>query len=429
MLDVLCKNKLYRKCKSAIRVTKVRIEIIKRKRNAMQKYLKNDVADLLKDGLDSNAYVRAGGLLLELNLTSCYELADKFCDHILEKLSVISKQRECPEECREAVSSLIVAASRFADLPELRELRSIFTERYGNSLDCYVNKEFVEKLKLTHPTTDATLELMQNIAREAGLLWDSKATEQKLYNPLPAFGHARSNVAGKFQASETPKNDKLSYISKYPKQIDSLNAIQEDIAVRNEQESGQKTTQNVLGEAFDDKKTFDYNPIPPYTKSGIGDNRSKDERLHLVASRNDHDDIAISDCGSSTASSAENDNSENGKKEKELKHLDENESDDEEQWLDRLLMYYSRNKTKRSPKQGVYSSRTKRGTNSDFRATRAALSLSDEQKIEEDTNKKGHARSASFQPELLKGRHVHPKLPDDYDDFLTHLAAIRKGGK
>lgn len=44
--------------KSEIKMTRRRIEIIKRKRNAMQKFLRNDVADLLKNGLDSNAYGR-----------------------------------------------------------------------------------------------------------------------------------------------------------------------------------------------------------------------------------------------------------------------------------------------------------------------------------------------------------------------------------
>lgn len=33
------------------------------------------------------------------------------------------------------------AAARFSDLPELRDLRQIFQERYGNSLECYVNQE------------------------------------------------------------------------------------------------------------------------------------------------------------------------------------------------------------------------------------------------------------------------------------------------
>lgn len=49
--------------------------------------------------------------------------------------------RECPEECKESISTLMFAAARFADLPELRELRSLFAERYGNSLEPYVNKE------------------------------------------------------------------------------------------------------------------------------------------------------------------------------------------------------------------------------------------------------------------------------------------------
>ena len=51
--------------------------------------------------------------------------------------------RECPDECREAVSTLMFAAARFADLPELRELRSLFTERYGKSVESYVNKEVI----------------------------------------------------------------------------------------------------------------------------------------------------------------------------------------------------------------------------------------------------------------------------------------------
>lgn len=56
---------------------------------------------------------------------------------------VLFPYRECPKECREAVSSLIFAAARMADVPELRELRNILTERYGNSLESFVNKEVI----------------------------------------------------------------------------------------------------------------------------------------------------------------------------------------------------------------------------------------------------------------------------------------------
>jgi len=49
--------------------------------------------------------------------------------------------RDCPEECKEAVSSLMDAAARTGDLPELRQLRTLFTDKYGNSLEPYANKE------------------------------------------------------------------------------------------------------------------------------------------------------------------------------------------------------------------------------------------------------------------------------------------------
>lgn len=48
---------------------------------------------------------------------------------------------ECPEECKVAVSSLTYAAARFADLPELRDLRNHFRDKYGDTLEPYVSKE------------------------------------------------------------------------------------------------------------------------------------------------------------------------------------------------------------------------------------------------------------------------------------------------
>lgn len=49
--------------------------------------------------------------------------------------------RDCPPESREAVASLMFAAARFADLRELCELRCIFTQRYGSSMESAINRE------------------------------------------------------------------------------------------------------------------------------------------------------------------------------------------------------------------------------------------------------------------------------------------------
>nr|GFA76807.1 putative vacuolar protein sorting-associated protein Ist1 [Tanacetum cinerariifolium] len=76
-------------------------------------------------------------------VSSCYDFVDQSCLLVLTHLSPMSKQRECPDQCKEAVSTLMFAAARFANLPELRELRTLFVKRYGNSIEPYVNPEQV----------------------------------------------------------------------------------------------------------------------------------------------------------------------------------------------------------------------------------------------------------------------------------------------
>ncbi|KAE8669915.1 hypothetical protein F3Y22_tig00112215pilonHSYRG00324 [Hibiscus syriacus] len=114
MFDLLLKPKFYSKCKSALRINKVRLETIKKKRNAVENFLKKDIADLLKNDLDYNAYGRAEGLMIEQNRTACYKFIEQFSQCISKHVSLMQKQSEFPEECREAVASLIYAAARFA---------------------------------------------------------------------------------------------------------------------------------------------------------------------------------------------------------------------------------------------------------------------------------------------------------------------------
>lgn len=73
--------------KSDIKLTRTRIEMIKKKRNATQKYLRNDIADLLKNGLDINAYGRVKFLSFFLIFfVFCFYL---FCSEFLHYVSLI----------------------------------------------------------------------------------------------------------------------------------------------------------------------------------------------------------------------------------------------------------------------------------------------------------------------------------------------------
>ncbi|KAG4938283.1 hypothetical protein JHK84_044534 [Glycine max] len=56
MFDVLFEPKFHSKCKSRLKLLKMRLETIHKKKSAMQKFLKKDIAGLLSNALDYNAH-------------------------------------------------------------------------------------------------------------------------------------------------------------------------------------------------------------------------------------------------------------------------------------------------------------------------------------------------------------------------------------
>ncbi|CDY49898.1 BnaA05g14950D [Brassica napus] len=170
------KPKFYKKSKSTTSYMKIRLDIVRKKRIAMVNFLKMDIVDFLKNGLEYNAYTRAEMLLEELRIISCYDIIERFCDSISENLSLMLKKRECPEECKEAVSSLIHAAAWVPDVPELKDLRAVFTKRFGSFIHSSVNHELVEKTELrSRPSRELKIQTVKDIAKEFSIDWDPTA--------------------------------------------------------------------------------------------------------------------------------------------------------------------------------------------------------------------------------------------------------------
>ncbi|XP_004235713.1 vacuolar protein sorting-associated protein IST1 [Solanum lycopersicum] len=472
MLDAWLKSKFYAKSKSTVKLTKTRIEMVKRKRNAMLKYLKNDIADLLKTGLDVNAYSRAEGLLVEMNLSRCYDFLEQYCEHILNNLSVMYKQRECPEECREAVASLIFAAARFADVPELRELRSLFTERYGNFLECHVNKEFHQNLKSVPPTMEMKIQLMKDIASESGIEWNAKALEQKLYNPLVSEQDSSKsqndhqyNLPRKMEESPRKKDsevakfdrenarqlskDKLEHNSSYGRKVvpddehsssrrrsersnrrrrDSLSRNSDDLPpVKDieviERQQNKPEIEIAPEEESDDKKPLHYRSIlPPYIKPSL--TKTTSDTVSPTSSTGEEN--CKDDAAEKAQDKPRSARTRGGTK---VTTADDKETQDEEDKLiDRLLIYLSRKKYQKSvytPKEAAVDSPSKVSRWRSMGNRALSLPAEREQTSPRD-QRRGHTRTNSFQPDMLgSNRHVHPKLPD-YDDFVARLASLRE---
>ncbi|XP_021298595.1 uncharacterized protein LOC110427410 [Herrania umbratica] len=326
MFDLLMKPKFYAKCKSDIRMIKMRLETIKKKRNAVEKYLKNDIAELLRSGLDYNGYGRAEGLLIEQNRTACYNLIEQFSECISKHVSVMQKSSECPEECKEAIPSLIYAAARFADLPELRDLRTIFTERYGNSLESFLNQEFVWKLKAEPPTKEMKLQLMHDVAQEFSIEWDSKALEQKLFKPPPpqqneAWHKSLDDADDNGHKLYRSKNDTFQKSNNHDDEIGLGNMLENTRPKRNETgltshgrkedtdnkyklhsssedelsdkvfpNTGSTSVESVSEDNIENRKPFYYRFMPPpYVRPSLGKEKSSTEEPTTPSDNTDNE--------------------------------------------------------------------------------------------------------------------------------------------
>ncbi|ONK60244.1 uncharacterized protein A4U43_C08F15930 [Asparagus officinalis] len=183
MFNSLLGSKFSKKCKYCLKCISSRVQLIRKKRQATVRCLKKDVAELLASGHDSKAFARIEALIVEINHASCYDMIEQYGQCILNQLSGLQKQRECPEGAMEAISTLIFAAARFSDLPELSDLRQVFRERYGSQMESSVDALFVEKVQKKSFSMNKKLQLMQDIADEFSVRWDSQAFRQKQSNP------------------------------------------------------------------------------------------------------------------------------------------------------------------------------------------------------------------------------------------------------
>ncbi|XP_008230406.1 PREDICTED: uncharacterized protein LOC103329684 [Prunus mume] len=174
MFDILFGWRKASKCKRLIKQVQCRLKLLKNKRQTIVRQLREDVAELIKHGHEDKAFNRVGQIIKDECIVAVYELLDNFCEFILIHLPYIRRHKDCPNDINEAVSSLIYASARCGDLPELRVIRKLFGERYGQkfavtALELFpgnlVNHQVIEKLSLKSVTDDMKQILVNEIAR------------------------------------------------------------------------------------------------------------------------------------------------------------------------------------------------------------------------------------------------------------------------
>ncbi|GLJ38741.1 hypothetical protein SUGI_0789850 [Cryptomeria japonica] len=180
------------KCKTALKLTVARIKILKNKRELQRKQSRRDVAELLQKGQEASARLRVEQIFREQNILDAYLLIGGYCETVSERILTIKAQKVCPNDLKESIASLIFAAPRCAELPELQDVRSLFAAKYGKEFaesavelrpDCGVNKRIIEKLSTRAPSTEVKLRLMKEIASEHGIEWNFEESEVENLKP------------------------------------------------------------------------------------------------------------------------------------------------------------------------------------------------------------------------------------------------------
>ncbi|KAM1187857.1 hypothetical protein ACFX2J_023735 [Malus domestica] len=174
MFDILFGWRKASKCKRLIKEVQCRLKLLKTKRQTIVRQLRQDVAELIKHGHEDKAFNRVEQIIKDESVEALYELLDNFCEFILIHFPYIRRRKDCPNDINEAVSSLIYASARCGDLPELRRIRKLFGERYGQKFKMsalellpgnLVNREVIEKLSEKSATDDMKHILVSEIAR------------------------------------------------------------------------------------------------------------------------------------------------------------------------------------------------------------------------------------------------------------------------
>lgn len=185
---------------------------MKNKRNQQVKQYRKDIAELLRTGKQDYARIRVEAVIRENLTLQAYEILELYLELISVRAQLIAQTKEIPRDMVEAMSSIIYAASRVPDLPELANLRGLLASKYGkeyvaeasNDVHCtkwQVNENLRRCLTVEPPLPEEKLSMLSEIAQQHNVEWDLAAAARDL---LLMTGHSGHHIAAATPAIPTP---------------------------------------------------------------------------------------------------------------------------------------------------------------------------------------------------------------------------------
>ncbi|PPS17518.1 hypothetical protein GOBAR_AA03050 [Gossypium barbadense] len=166
------------KFKTLAKLAISRIGILKNQHQVRCTHARSDVIELLNLGQHEQALLRVEHLIREQNMVDAFTIMETYCNLLIERAMLIQKNKECPDELKEAASTLMFASSRCGEFPELLHIRGVFSSTFGKEFvvraielrnNCSVNPKVIQKLSKLRPSLESKLKLLQEIATKKGI--------------------------------------------------------------------------------------------------------------------------------------------------------------------------------------------------------------------------------------------------------------------
>ncbi|KAF9663968.1 hypothetical protein SADUNF_Sadunf17G0107200 [Salix dunnii] len=167
-LDALFRRKFNTsKFNSLAKLAISRIAILKNQKQVRVSFAKSDFARQVEQ------------LIKDQSMADAFDMMEDYIHFLVDRVVQLQKNKECPDELKEAISSLIFASSRCGEFPELQEIRGIFTSRFGKEFaaravelrsNCGVNSYIIQNLSGRQPSLESRNKLLKGIANENGII-------------------------------------------------------------------------------------------------------------------------------------------------------------------------------------------------------------------------------------------------------------------
>ncbi|KAJ0807248.1 putative vacuolar protein sorting-associated protein Ist1 [Helianthus annuus] len=209
------------KCKTSLKLATSRIKLMRNKKGVQIIQMKRELAQLLESGQDRTARIRVEHVIREEKMVAAYDLIEIYCELIVARLPIIESQKTCPIDLKEAITSVIFAAPRCSDIPELADVKKNFTAKYGKEFvsaaielrpDCGVSRMLVEKLSAVAPDVQTKVKALSAVAKEHNVNWDPTSFEEKESKPPDDLLVSSDNEEKKISFIYILPNIKNSYI-------------------------------------------------------------------------------------------------------------------------------------------------------------------------------------------------------------------------